>query len=62
MKKLTNLKGAKTLDKAQQQEINGALKKRCDGNCVGKPNMSACFYLGHCNCPGECYYGECIPY
>ncbi len=63
MKKLKNLKGAVALDKLQQKEVNGGIRKLCDGNCAGKPNGARCYYQGHCSCPGECSSFEgCIPY
>lgn len=68
MKKLINLKGAVTLNKAQQKEVNGGAKL-CNGNCAGRPSGSRCYYQGHCGCPGECSgdngpggYAHCIPY
>ncbi|GGG41085.1 hypothetical protein GCM10011344_47440 [Dokdonia pacifica] len=62
MKKLMNLKGATSLDKAQQKEVNGGLRKLCNGNCSGRPNGSRCYMGGHCSCPGDCISGECIPW
>ena len=48
MKKLSNLKGAKTLSKQEQKSINGGL--RCDDNC---PN-----YMPYC-CGGYCSRVPC---
>lgn len=62
MKKLTNLKGVKTLDKAKQKSIDGGRRPGANCNCSGKPNGSACFYGCHVGCPGECSSGNCIPY
>ena len=61
MKKLMNLKGAVTLNKAQQKEVNGGIKL-CNGNCAGRPIGSRCYYQGHCGCPGACGSWGCIPY
>ena len=61
MKKLMNLKGAVSLDKAQQKEVNGG-GKLCNGSCVGKPHGAQCYYQGHCSCPGSCLSGGCIPW
>jgi len=63
MKKLMNLKGAKTIDSAQQKEVNGGGPvKRCNGNCSGRPNGTQCYMGGHCGCPGYCISGDCIPW
>ena len=61
MKKLMNLKGAVTLNKAQQKEVNGG-GKLCNGSCSGRPHGSQCYYQGHCSCPGSCLSGGCIPW
>lgn len=60
MKKLINLKGALSLDKAQQKEVNGGAKL-CNGSCTGRPQGSRCYMGGHCSCPGVCLGGGCIP-
>lgn len=61
MKKLINLKGATSLNKAQQKEVNGG-GKLCNSSCVGRPYGSQCYYQGHCGCPGSCLSGGCIPW
>ncbi|MFT5890126.1 MAG: hypothetical protein ACI9Y7_000215 [Dokdonia sp.] len=62
MKKLIDLKGAVSLNKAQQKEVNGG-GKLCNANCSGRPNGSMCYYQGHCGCPGQCFSGYgCVPW
>ncbi len=67
MKKLTNLKGVKTLNKMQQKDvyggkfsivpIGGGGSGACQVGCAGLSNGDACFATGtspNCSCPGRC--------
>ncbi|WP_299213065.1 hypothetical protein [uncultured Dokdonia sp.] len=65
MKKLMNLKGAVSLNKTQQKNVNGGsgpVIQACNGNCSGLPTGTRCYHQGHCGCPGRCSSGTCIPY
>ena len=44
MKKLSNLKGAKTLSKKEQQSINGGFNILAD--CIGKQVGDPCYVIG----------------
>ncbi len=67
MKKLTNLKGVKTLNKNEQKDIygggfsfvigGGGGISACQIGCAGLSHGDACFAsgtTGNCYCPGGC--------
>ncbi|CAN0515668.1 unnamed protein product [Laminaria digitata] len=57
MKKLSNLKGVKILNKSEQISINGGAAG-CRNPCDGKPRGSMC--RAHCGTdPGQCFDGHC---